>query len=110
MILTALCELYENLVQDPESGMALPNYSSVPCSYAIELSRNGDFNGIITLVENKQRVPLIVPEQAGRCGKNPPPYFLCDNTKYFLALSMIKKRKTLFLRPNVCVVPMIFIN
>lgn len=100
MILTALCELYENLVQDPESGMALPNYSSVPCSYAIELSRNGDFNGIITLVENKQRVPLIVPEQAGRCGKNPPPYFLCDNTKYLLGAEYDKKEKNFVPTPE----------
>ncbi len=93
MILTALSELYDDLVLDPRSGVAQPNYSSVPCSYAIELSQNGDFNGIITLVENKQRVMMSVPEQTGRSGKNPPPYFLCDNAKYLLGVDYDKKEK-----------------
>lgn len=100
MILTALCELYDNLILDPESGVAQPNYSSVPGSYAVELSRNGDFNGIITLVENKQRVMMSVPEQAGRSGKNPPPYFLCDNAKYLLGAEYDKKEKKLIPIPD----------
>lgn len=100
MILTALCELYDNLVLDPGSGVAQPNYSSVPCSYAVELSRNGDFNGIITLVENKQRVMMRVPEQSGRSGKNPPPYFLCDNAKYLLGFEYDKKEKNLIPIPE----------
>ncbi|WP_081406721.1 type I-C CRISPR-associated protein Cas8c/Csd1 [Methanocorpusculum bavaricum] len=100
MILTALCELYDNLILDPESGVAQPNYSSVPGSYAVELSRNGDFNGIITLVENKQRVMMSVPEQAGRCGKNPPPYFLCDNAKFLLGFEYDKKEKKLIPMPE----------
>ncbi|MDO9522413.1 MAG: type I-C CRISPR-associated protein Cas8c/Csd1 [Methanocorpusculum sp.] len=100
MILSALCALYDNLVMDPRSGVAQPNYSSVPCSYAIELSRNGEFKGIITLVENKQRVMMRVPEQAGRSGKNPPPYFLCDNAKYLLGADYDKKEKKLIAMPD----------
>ncbi len=100
MILTALCELYDNLILDPESGVAQPNYSSVPCSYAVELSRNGDYNGIITLVENNQRVMMRVPEQAGRQGKYPPPYFLCDNAKYLLGVDYDKKEKKLIPIPE----------
>ncbi len=100
MILTVLCEFYENIARDPESGMALPNYSNVPCSYAIELSRDGEFKGVITLVENKQRSMMTVPEQAGRCGKNPPPYFLCDNAKYILGAEYDKKEKKLVPIPD----------
>lgn len=95
MILSALCELYEMLAENPESGVALPNYSSIPCSYAVVISKDGDFKGVITLVEDKKRKNLIVPEQKGRSGKNPPPYFLCDNAKYLLGFEYDKKTKTL---------------
>lgn len=95
MILKALCDLYDMLASNPKSGVALPNYSSIPCSHAVVISKSGEFRGVITLIEDKKRKNLIVPEQKGRSGSNPPPYFLCDNSKYILGFEYDKKSKTL---------------
>lgn len=95
MILQELCKCYEVLAQDPDSGVARVNYSSIPCSFAFVISRSGDLQGVIPLVEEKKRTYLVVPEQKGRSGKNPPPYFLCDNAKYLLGYEYDKKNKVL---------------
>ena len=80
----SLCGLYENLAKNPESGVALPDYSTVACSYVITISPAGEFIGIARAGNGKKRTLLTVPEQKGRTGPIPPPYFLCDNAKYLL--------------------------
>ncbi len=84
MILPALCGLYENLAKNPASGVALPDYSTAACSYVLTISQTGEFIGIERTAEGKKRILLTVPEQKGRTGSVPPPYFLCDNAKYLL--------------------------
>ncbi len=95
MILQELCNYYDILAKDPESGIAPVNYSSVPCSYVLVLSKIGDLKGVIPITDEKKRTYLLVPEQKGRSGKNPPPYFLCDNAKYLLGYEYDKKKKEL---------------
>ena len=98
MILQELCSYYDVLVSDPESGVALRNYSSVGCSYAITLSESGEMKGIIPLAEDKKKLTLVVPEQKTRTSKSMP-YFLCDKSKYFLGFEWKKdkEKKSVFI-------------
>lgn len=91
MILSALCNLYDVLVADETSNVSRTGYSTVPCSYVLVLSKSGEYKGLISLTEGKVKKNLIVPEQKTRSGKNPPPYFLCDNAKYILGYEFDKK-------------------
>ena len=91
MILQELCSYYDLLSADPESGVALRNYSAVGCSYAITLSESGEIKGIVPLSEDKKKPTLIVPEQKTRTSKSSP-YFLCDKSKYFLGFEWKKDK------------------
>ncbi|MDO5844996.1 MAG: type I-C CRISPR-associated protein Cas8c/Csd1 [Methanocorpusculum sp.] len=83
MILSALCELYDNLLKNPDAQISLMNYSRIPCSFAIVINKNGEYQNVIQLTEGKEKMNLIVPEQKVR-SRNIYPYFLCDNSKYLL--------------------------
>lgn len=81
MILQALNEHYQRLLEDKESGIAPPGYSLVDISFVIVLSEIGDF---IDLFRVEQK--MLVPEHKKRMGINPPPYFLCDKILYSLGI------------------------
>lgn len=87
MILQALVQLYEALVQ--QRKMVRDGWDKVGVSYRILLSECGEIEGIISAKTktdkgNEKKAEVEVPMQKVRSGKNPPPYFLCDNSKYFL--------------------------
>lgn len=81
MILQALNEYYNKLLDDPESGIAPPGFSVVDVSFVLLLSKDGELLDMIR-VETTE----LVPEHKKRQGINPPPYFLCDKILYFLGI------------------------
>ena len=82
MILQALNEHYQRLLDDNESGIAPPGYSKVNISFVIVLSEAGELVDMFS-VEKEE----LVPEHKKRQGINPPPYFLCDKILYTLGVS-----------------------
>ncbi len=100
MILQALTRYYDILSaeanESEDSNIAQPGYSVANVSYALNLSTQGDLLDIFPLSQQVQRgkkmvdkpLSMIVPEQAGRSGRTPPAYFLCDNNAYILGISV----------------------
>lgn len=90
MILQSLTNYYEQLLKDGRVGKT--GWSKVKVSYAITIDKGGAVRNIIPIAtetnEGKKKTTpsseRIVPFQKGRSGKNPPPYFMCDNAKYLL--------------------------
>lgn len=100
MILQALTRYYDILSteanESEDNNIAQPGYSVANVSYALNLSTQGELLDIFPLSQQVQRgkkmvdkpLSMIVPEQAGRSGKTPPAYFLCDNNAYVLGISV----------------------
>ncbi|MDT3426157.1 CRISPR-associated protein Csd1 [Paenibacillus forsythiae] len=91
MILHSLVERYHSLVQDPESGMAPPYYSSDKVSFVMVLNLAGDIVRIEDIRKEdakKKKRPIIrtVPEHPGRSGTGSKPFFLSDKAEYLLGL------------------------
>jgi len=90
LILRALSELYDRLLEDPSSGVARYGYSDETVSVALELSREGDLVRAVPLGAQKGKrvagIRLQVPESLKRSGTNPPPNFLCDKVEYVLGV------------------------
>ncbi|WP_215829109.1 type I-C CRISPR-associated protein Cas8c/Csd1 [Pelorhabdus rhamnosifermentans] len=85
MILQALNEHYQRLLEDKESGIAPPGYSIVDISFVLVLSETGDFLDMFKVEQTE-----LVPEHKKRQGINPPPYFLCDKILYSLGIGKNK--------------------
>lgn len=86
MILQALTNYYEQLLQDGKVGKN--GWSKAKVSYAISIDEMGTVKGIIPIAsesEDKKKknpsVDRIVPYQKGR-SSNVSPNFMCDNAKY----------------------------
>lgn len=100
MILQALCEYYDILAADEECSIPQEGYSNAKISYALKISREGELKSIISLKVptekgNKEIYRMmLVPEQSGRSGKNPPAYFLADKSDYIFGISKDKKIKS----------------
>lgn len=90
MILQDLYNHYNVLEREGIEDLPRENTSMQKVSFALSLSKTGELKGIVDLrtFEGKKEAPrqLLVPEQSGRCGKNAPAYFLCDNSKYVLGI------------------------
>jgi len=97
MILQALTRYYDILLAEggEDSDIPMPGYSVANVSYALNLSAQGELLDIFPqfkqVLRGKKMVDkprsMIIPEQAGRSGKTPPAYFLCDNNAYVLGIS-----------------------
>ena len=97
MILQALTRYYDVLSASAgeDSDIPQPGYGVANVSYALNLSVRGDLLDIIPLSKKVPRgkkmvdkpLNMIIPEQAGRSGRTPPAYFLCDNNAYVLGIS-----------------------
>ena len=86
MILQALTNYYEQLLQDGKVGKN--GWSRAKVSYAITIDQKGKVRGIVPLEsikeDGKKIIPTVeVPYQKGRSRKISP-NFLCDNAKYLL--------------------------
>jgi len=97
MILTALNDYYQRLLNDPDSGIAQPGYSQEKISYVIMLAADGRVAGtaVNDLREQKGKkfVPrlLSVPQPEKRAA-GIQPNFLWDKTSYALGVSATSKR------------------
>ncbi len=100
MIINALCDYYHILVNEPESEIAKFGFSTEKVSAVLVLSEEGELLEIISLINKEAKEKLTeprlinVPIQKGRSGKNPPPYFMCDNMKYVLGFDKNKNSCT----------------
>ena len=97
MILQALCEYYDILAADEECDIPQEGYSNAKISYALNISKEGELKSIISLKVptekgNKEIYRMMtVPEQHIKAGKNPPPYFLSENSSFIFGMTKDKK-------------------
>jgi CRISPR-associated protein Csd1 len=86
MILQALARYYDILSNDTESDIALPGYSAIGISFALNIALNGELLDVIPLFEQvqvKNKIEekprrMIVPEQVKRA-VNISANYLWDN-------------------------------
>lgn len=86
MILQALQQLYQRLLDDPDSGISPPGYSKAPVSFALNLSESGELLDLLDLREQGKK-PTPVFMHVPRCVKrssNVAANFMCDNSGYVL--------------------------
>ncbi len=81
MILQALNEHYQRLLEEPDSGVAPPGYSLAEISFVLVVSKEGVLQDLYPV-----ETETLVPEHKKRQGVNPPPYFLCDKVLYSLGI------------------------
>ena len=96
MILQALNEQYQRLLEDPDSGVAPPGYSPAKVSHAIVLDVNGNVVDVWQIAEKQgaRSIPriLMVPEQVKRTS-GISANILCDNASYVLGIERSKQDK-----------------
>lgn len=100
MILQALARYYDILSNDPESGIALPGYSAVGVSFALEISSKGELLNMFPVFENvavgKKVVEkprrMIVPEYAEPT-MDVTASILCGKSDYVLGVSEKDEKK-----------------
>lgn len=101
MIINALCRYYDILAPVTEYDLPQSGYSRVKVSFALNISENGELLNVIDLREKDEKskkmqpVYMTVPEQNGRAGTAPKPYFLCDNCSYVLGFDESKKEEAI---------------
>ncbi len=87
MILAALNDFYQRALDDPAIDIPRPGTSSARVSYALVIKKDGTLVSVQDLRVSSGKklvgINMTVPEQAGRSGVTPKPYFLCDNAKFF---------------------------
>jgi CRISPR-associated protein Cas8c/Csd1, subtype I-C/DVULG len=85
LIVQALYQRYQDLAEDPSSGISQPYFSPGKVSYVLELDRNGQLYAVRDVREQKGKklapVILTVPEQTVR-SSGVKPYFLVDKAEY----------------------------
>lgn len=95
MILAALNDYYQRLLDDEESGIAPPGYSQEKIGFAIELDGGGGVVGVIDLRDHSGKKPLprlmSVPQPEKRT-VGIKSNFLWDKTSYVLGVSATSKR------------------
>lgn len=94
MILQALNEHYQRLLDDAESGVAPPGYSPAKVTHAIVISPEGELIDILPLSiqQGKKAIPrqMLVPEQLKRTS-GVSANILCDNVSYVLGIERDKQ-------------------
>lgn len=97
MILQALTAYYEQLLR--QGKLKRPGWNSaLECSFQLRINATGQMldlvsiQNTVTLGKKQVQKPahIIAPLHSGRSGKNPPPYFLCDNIKYMFGITTKK--------------------
>lgn len=94
MIIQALARYYDILAADPECPIARQGYSTVPVSFSLALSPDGELRGLVPLVQTQQRGKkmievsrrMVVPERVVRT-VGVKANFLCDTAAYVLGIS-----------------------
>lgn len=84
MIIQALNDYYNILLNDPEIEIPKPGYSVAKVKFIATLSKEGELLDLTPQGEGKvDWIELIVPEQKKRA-RAVFPYFMSDNSKYIL--------------------------
>lgn len=83
MIIQSLSHYYDQLLENPDSGIARPGWCSRQVKYLLELSPKGDLRAVIPCGDGKRGVEKIVPEQVKRSSGVAANY-LCDTSSYLL--------------------------
>lgn len=95
MILSALNDYYQRLLDAPDSGIAAPGYSQEKISFAIVLATDGSVVDVNDLRDTSGKNPiprsLGVPQPAKRTVAIKPNFFW-DKTSYALGVSASSKR------------------
>jgi len=96
LIINALYNYYETLLDDPDSEVSRPGFSKENVGHCLILSKDGQLLEIIDLkVESgKKMVPrkMNVPEQVKRTSGTDANY-MCDNCMYVLGLASKSQKK-----------------
>ncbi|UXI67305.1 type I-C CRISPR-associated protein Cas8c/Csd1 [Tahibacter amnicola] len=95
MILSALADYYQRLLDDSASGVAPPGYSQEKISFAIRLAENGEVVDISDLRDMSGKKPtprLIRVPQPGKRASGIASNFLWDKTSYVLGVSATSTR------------------
>lgn len=95
MILAALHDYYQRLIDTPDSGIAAPGYSQQNIGYVIVLATDGRVVNVIDLHDRNGKKPLPrslgVPQPEKRTA-GIKSNFLWDKTSYVLGVSATSKR------------------
>ncbi|GAB7387099.1 type I-C CRISPR-associated protein Cas8c/Csd1 [Bacillaceae bacterium] len=94
MIIQALYQYYQRLLEDEHSGVSRPGFSKAKVSFALVLSKTGELLNIVDLrVERGKKLvsrEIDVPEQVKR-SSGITANFMCDNCTYLLGLKQKDK-------------------
>lgn len=101
MILQSLYDHYQLLLQDENSGVAQPGYSSAKVTFGLIVNSEGELVDLLDLRKMEQRGKssklvaqnIMVPEQIKKAGSRPPANFLCDNGSFVLGLDLREDRE-----------------
>jgi CRISPR-associated protein Csd1 len=89
MILQALYEHYQRLLDDPDINIAAPGYSTKDVTHALILDKGGNLVDIMPLNQTKGKklvpIEMMVPEQ-GKHQNGINPFYLSDDASYMLGL------------------------
>lgn len=85
MIIQSLAHYYDQLLENPESGVARPGWCTRQVKYLLELSPKGDLKAVIPCGDGKHGVTKMVPEQVKRSSGIAANY-LCDTSSYVFGI------------------------
>lgn len=85
MIISALCQYYNQLLEDPESGVARPGWCSRQVKYLLMLSPGGELKAIVPCGDDSRGEEMMVPEQVKR-SSGIAANFLCDTSSYLFGV------------------------
>ena len=96
MILSALNDYYQRLLDDDSASISPPGYSQEKISYAVRLAEDGEIIDVLDIRDTSGKKPiprsLSVPASFKRPGIGAKSFFLWDKTSYVLGVSASSKR------------------
>jgi len=85
VILSALCKYYQRLVENGDSGIALPGHTYLRITHVFEVSKQGKLVRVIPLGDNSQRSLVPWTLEAACRKSNIAAHILVDKAKYALS-------------------------
>lgn len=85
MIIQSLVRYYDQLLDDPDSGIARPGWGKETVHYLLELSPEGELLSVIPCGDGSYGREMLLPEKR-RSSSDITANFLCDDASYLLGL------------------------
>jgi CRISPR-associated protein Csd1 len=105
MILQALAEQYERLLEDPDIDIAVPGYSRIGVIATLILDKEGHLIDVHSMMQQRGKklipTPMMVPEQAKRTS-GVSANLLCDNSGYTLGCTRDKQGMVVITHDKFC--------